>query len=378
MKRVGINAVVLTPRSGGLLTYLSNLIDHILALPSDIKFSLFFSREFLNDDSRYAELPQSIGLPLSGSQPKTRILKELLVWPRTLRQQPIDLFHSPISYIPLGVSGPAIVTIHDLGFFHYPAHYTRLRCKYLQKMIARAARKALKIIAISEYTKNDIIETLGIPAEKIECIYHGFDATPFRATHIEEQIARIRAKYQLPEQFILAVGHLEPRKNYLRLLQAFHQLREQQKIPHHLIIVGQENWLYKPFYELMHQLKLNNAVHFTGFVDQADLPAIYQLADVFILPTLFEGFGIPVLESMAAGTPVVCSNVASLPEIGQQAALYFNPYEVADMSEKIWQLINNEQVQQQFIQAGFENIKRFQWHECAQKTVNLYQAVLTN
>lgn len=375
MKKVGLNAVMLTPQSGGILVYIKNLIDNLLILQSDIQLQLFFSQNFLKYYPQYVRLENSEGLRLSGEKPKIRIISEPFVWPRTIRRFQLDLFHSPISYIPFGVRIPAIVTIHDLGFFHFPEHYTKLRCKFLQKMIALAANKATKIIAISDYTKNDIIETFKINSDKLVRIYEGFDAERFKITYTEEQIQEIRNKYRLPEKYVLSVGHLEPRKNYLRLLKAFHQVREQEKIPHKLIIVGRENWLFTPFYELLDQLKLQEAVSFTGFVEQVDLPAVYQLADLFTLPTLFEGFGFPALESMAAGTAVVCSNATSLPEICKQAAVYYNPYDVDDMSDKLIQVLHNEHLKQSLIQKGFENIKRFSWERCAQQTMKVYQQI---
>jgi glycosyltransferase involved in cell wall biosynthesis len=141
------------------------------------------------------------------------------------------------------------------------------------------------------------------------------------------------------------------------------------------VIVGRENWLFKSFYEKIRQLKLENLVHFTGFVAHEDLPALYQMADVFVLPSLFEGFGFPPLESMAAGTPVVCSNVTSLPEICGDAALLFDPYQVGQIAEKIHELLKNSDLKASLIQNGFQNIKHFSWSQCAQETVNIYKNI---
>jgi glycosyltransferase involved in cell wall biosynthesis len=377
MARIGINAVVLTPQSGGLLVYVQNLIDNLLALKSEIQIQLFFSHNFLKQFPNYAKLPNSTGLSLNGENPKLRILKESFVWQKVIREFNLDLFHSPISYIPFGVKIPAVVTIHDLGFFHQPQNYTRLRVKFLQQMIARAAKRADRIIAISEFTRKDVIEYFKIPADKVTCIYQGFDAERFQKKYPLEQITQIKNKYRLPEKFILSVGHLEPRKNFNRLLQAFYEIRQQERIPYKLIIVGRENWLFTSFYKLMEQFNLQEDVIFTGFVDHDDLAALYQLADLFVLPTLFEGFGFPLLESMAAGTPVVCSNATCLPEIGQNAAIYFNPYDVGDMSQKILDVLKNIKLKENLVNRGYENINRFNWRSCAEETIRVYQEGLS-
>ncbi|MBN2089077.1 glycosyltransferase family 4 protein [candidate division KSB1 bacterium] len=375
MKTIAINGIVLTPQSGGILVYVQNLIDQFLAMNPDWDFKIFFSENFLSQYSQYQNLNQVIGLPVTGDSPFKRIFYETYAWPKLIKKYKVSLFHSPISYIPLRMPIPSVVTIHDLRSFHEPEYYNWLRGNYLSYMIRQCAKKVQKIIAISDYTKNDIIETLEVPAEKVVRIYEGFDPERFQIQYTAEQKAQIRNKYHLPEQYILSVGHLEPRKNFIRLIAAYHQLRQEQHIPHKLIIVGRENWLFKSFYEKIRELKLENLVHFIGFVAHEDLPAVYQMADVFVLPTLFEGFGFPPLESMAAGTAVACSNVTSLPEICGDAALFFDPLNVQQIAERIFNLINNNEIKESFVQKGFQNILRFSWQECARETANIYKNI---
>ncbi len=375
MKTIAINGIVLTPQSGGILVYVQSLIDQFLAMDLEFDLKLFFSQNFLVQNPQYKAFRQFIGLPIEGDSPYKRIFYETFAWSKLIKKYKLNLFHSPISYFPLGISIPSVVTIHDLRSFHEPEYYNWLRGQYLSYMIRQSAHKAKKIIAISDYTQKDIIETLKVPAEKVVRIYEGFDRERFQVQYSAEQKKQIRDKYQLPEQFILSVGHLEPRKNFIRLIQAFHQLRQESRIPHHLVIVGRENWLFKSFYEKIQELKLEKLVHFTGFVAHEDLPAVYQMADVFVLPTLFEGFGFPPLESMAAGTAVACSNVTSLPEICGDAALFFDPLNVQQIAERIINLINNNDIKESFIQKGFQNILRFSWQECARETANIYKDI---
>lgn len=375
MKAVAINGIVLTPQSGGILVYVQSLIDQFLAMNLDWDLKIFFSENFLGQYQQYQNLNQVIGLPVTGDSPFKRIFYETCAWPKLIKKYELNLFHSPISYIPLRMPIPSVVTIHDLRSFHEPEYYNWLRGNYLCYMIHRSAHQAQKIIAISDFTRNDIIETLKVPAEKVVRIYEGFDPERFQIHYSAEQKAQIQNKYHLPEPYILSVGHLEPRKNFIRLIAAYHQLRQEQHIPHQLIIVGRENWLFKSFYEKIRELKLENLVHFTGFVAHEDLPAVYQMADVFVLPTLFEGFGFPPLESMAAGTAVACSNVTSLPEICGDAALLFDPYHKEQIAAKIFELLNNPVLKESLIQKGHRNIKRFSWLACARETVNIYKNI---
>lgn len=376
MPNIAINATVLTPKSGGILVYIQNLIDRLLLDPEEFDVYYFFSNHFLKYFPEYTQSDKVIGLNLSGENPRKRILTDPLKWPGILKKYRIDAFHSPISYIPFGVHVPAVATIHDLRSFHVRENYSLLRGAFLRQMIRRTARKAAKIIAISDYTRNDLIETLGVPEEKVVRIYEGFDAAPFQVTYTGQQLRGIREKYNLPEKYLLSVGHLEPRKNFIRLIQAFNMAIRENKIPHKLVIVGKENYRYQQFYEILAKLNLQKMVQFTGFVAQEDLPAIYQQASVFILPTLFEGFGFPPLESMAAETPVISSNVTSLPEICGNAALFFNPYDEKELVEKIVTLINDQKLQKNLINKGLQNINRFNWERCTMETVKVYREIL--
>ncbi|MBN1348788.1 glycosyltransferase family 4 protein [candidate division KSB1 bacterium] len=376
MKKIAINATMLTPQSGGILVYILNLIETLIAHEPDIQVLPFFSNNFLAQFPQYAKLPHARGLNLSGERPRTRVLLDALVLPRLLNQCQIDLFHSPISYFPFGVTIPAVLTIHDLRAFHFPENYDRIRGAFLRKRITGSARKAEKIIAISDYTKDDIISTLKIPAQKVVRIHQGFAPARFDRRITEEELDRIRKRYQLPEKYILSIGHLEPRKNFSRLIRAFHQLRQEAKIPHKLIIIGRETWNHQLFYEEMHRLNLQDAVIFTGFVEDDDLTALYHTADICVLPSLFEGFGFSPLESMAAGTAVVCSNTTSFPEICGNAAEYFDPHKVEDMSATILKVLQNETLKRSLILQGFENIKRFSFEKCAHETAAVYRGAL--
>lgn len=374
-KHIAINAVMYSESLGGVATYIRNLVTGALNTTSpDWEIITFASK---NAKSLFGESCYDLHYTyLPAAHPVPRILGEKIYWPYLIKRHKIDLFHSPISYIPPGVNIPAIMTIHDLRYFHFPETYTRLRRNFLEKMIPISAKRAWKIIAVSEYTKKDIIEKLGIPPEKIIVIHEGIDSKKFTQQYDSSLQNEIKKKYQLPSKYILAVGHLEPRKNYIRLLEAFKIFKEKYKSPHSLVIVGQENWFYKNIYKRVNELKIDNFIHFTGYVPDDDLVIIYKSATVFIAPSIFEGFGLTPLEAMAAGVPVIVSNAAAHPEICGDAALYFNPYNIDEIAETLEQTISNEHIREMLKQKAVSQISKFKWSDCCSKTFQLYKHCL--
>ncbi|MBN2410434.1 glycosyltransferase family 4 protein [candidate division KSB1 bacterium] len=376
MKRVAINAVVLHERSGGLGQYMNYLIQFFGEKKFEFEPVIYLSKKFYETSGKFKKYNNIKTLDVSPYNPVKRIFREAFVWRKTLRTDHIDLFFSPLSYIPLGVNVPSVMTIHDLGYFHFKEHYTFLRVNFLKKMIRSSAGRAEKIITISDYSKKDIVHTFNLNPDKIAVIYEGINTDFFAIKYSGNEITTIKEKYNLPDKYILSVGHLEPRKNYCRLIEAFHQLKVKYNIEHSLVIVGQENWYFKEIYHKVSELDLNNSVIFTKFVEKEALPAVYQLADLFVTASLFEGFGFTPLESMAAGTPAAVSDCTSLPEITGDAALLFDPYDIDDIAEKLYVLLTNGLLRKKLIGKGFENIKRFQWETCCLETAKELTKVL--
>ncbi|RPI02964.1 MAG: glycosyltransferase family 1 protein, partial [Calditrichaeota bacterium] len=268
------------------------------------------------------------------------------------------------------------ITVHDLRRFHFPETYPRLRGLFLDKMIPRSIEQATKIIAVSEFTKQDILKLFGIESEKVQVVHSGIDSHRFSTPASSARKEQIRRQYLLPELYILAVGHLEPRKNYAQLIEAYASMRAQKRISHHLVIVGQENWHYQNLYRRIKQLNLDSHVHFLGFVDFHDLPQIYQMASLFVAPSLFEGFSFTPLEAMAAGIPVAVSNTASHPEVCSDAAAYFDPYDVENMADTLLRLLDDSQFRQRLVHMGKKNILRFTWEKCIDETFKIYEELL--
>jgi Glycosyltransferase len=250
----------------------------------------------------------------------------------------VDLFHATEHLLPRFSSVRTVFTLHDLIFLFYPEAHKPLNRWFLTLMMPRFLRAADAVIAVSECTKRDAMRLYGLDEAKIRVIYEG--VSPRFRPASPEAIAAVRARYNLPECFILYVGTIEPRKNLTALLEAFHHLLATHDL--RLVIVGKKGWLYEGFFRRLRELGLEDRVIFTGYVPDEDLPAIYSAADLFVFPSLYEGFGLPVLEAMACGTPVVCSNTSSLPEVAGDAALLVDPTDVRALAGAIERVLTDE------------------------------------
>ncbi len=283
-----------------------------------------------------------------------------------------DVFHAT-EHLLMPLRGvKTILTVHDLIFHRFPEHHKRLNYLFLNRAMPLFVRRADAIIAISEATKRDLITLYGTPEQKIHVIYEAADAHFHPAK--PEQIAEVRQRYNLPERFILTVGTIEPRKNYARLLEALIEVRNNDPALQ-WVIVGGKGWLYEPFMAQLAATGAQEWVHFPGFVPDADLPALYSAATLYVMASVYEGFGLPILEGMACGAPVVSSNAASLPELGGQAARYFNPLDVRDMHERLAAILASPAEQATMRAQGLHQAHRFSGERTASETINLYETV---
>lgn len=283
----------------------------------------------------------------------------------------VDVFHATDHLLPRFSRIKTVFTLHDLIFLFHPETHKPLNRWFLTLMMPRFLRAADAIIAVSECTKRDAVRAYGIPEEKITVIYEGVSPR-FRPAD-PETVQAMRAKYGLPEHFILYVGTIEPRKNLTALLEAMTNL---QSAICNLVIVGKKGWLYEGFFQRLRELGLEERVHFTGYVPDEDLPALYSAADLFVFPSLYEGFGLPVLEAMACGAPVVCSDTSSLPEVAGDAALLVNPTDVRALAAAIERVLTDEALRASLQARGLERARRFTWEEAARRTLEVYQQVL--
>lgn len=268
---------------------------------------------------------------------------------------------------------PTVLTVHDLIFHHLPEHHKILNRWYLNMTLPLYCRRADHIIAVSEATRRDLLTIYQLPPEKVSVIYEA--AAPRFRPQTDTHLAAIRQRYQLPERYLLYVGTIEPRKNLTRLLHAWEKLYQAHQAPP-LVIVGKRGWLASDLFVALENIPAHKAVLLTGYIQDADLPAIYAGATAFVFPSLYEGFGLPPLEAMACGTPVACSNTSSLPEVVGDAALTFNPTNLDAMTETLKRLLNDVDLQVELRVRGLQRAAKFSWERTAQETLTVYERLL--
>ncbi len=266
-----------------------------------------------------------------------------------------------------------VITIHDLSFIRFPELFRPANRLYLSAMTRVSARRARRIIAVSAHTRSATVQLLGVPAERIDVVYHGVEPT-FRPLSPDD-VAEFRRRRGLPERFVLAVGTLEPRKNHVRLLEAFARARDATV---KLIFVGGKGWLYDELFTRVEQLGLRDAVCFPGYVENGELPYWYNAALCLAYPSLYEGFGLPVLEAQACGTPVLTSNLTSLTEAAGDAALLVDPYDVEALAAGLEQLLKDRPLRDELRERGIAHARQFSWPRAAQETVSVYRRALEN
>ncbi|NOU92955.1 glycosyltransferase [Paenibacillus sp. LMG 31456] len=291
-----------------------------------------------------------------------------------LAKNKADIYHGTnFTYTP-SVKAKSIITIHDLAYMRYPESTSDRIYKHHSNWVPFSARQCDQIIAVSQQTKSDIIELLNIPENKVDVVYHAagdnFQFVPYTASILE--------KYNLPEKYILFVGTLEPRKNLLGLLKAFYLLKKEYSCSEKLVIVGAKGWKFTPIFEWVQEHYLEEEVIFTGFIDDEDLPGLYSAASVFVMPSIYEGFGLPLLEAMQCRTPVIGSNVSSIPEIIGEAGMLLAPDDPMAWAEGMYGIVSDSTVRETYSQLAFERSKQFTWDKAAAETKQVYEKVLGN
>jgi len=287
--------------------------------------------------------------------------------PRALYQQKPDIVFNPGHYSPLFSFAPLVISIMDLGYMRFPQHFTKPIYWKLKLWTGLSIKRARHIFAISESTKNDIIRYYKVNLDKITITYPGYDKKKFNTKVKEEKVKKVSQKYRIKGDYLLFLSTLKPRKNVEGLLEAFKNLEIKGL---KLVIAGRKGWLFQSIFAKAKELGLESKVVFTGFVDEADVPALMKGAKVFILPSFWEGFGIPVVEAMACSTPVVVSNAGSLPEIVGEGGIIINPYNPEEIAQGIEKAIDNRD---DLIKKGLRQAQKFSWQKCAEKTIKILE-----
>lgn len=363
--RIGIYARGISGKVGGAKEYIKSMTKAIIKNIKD-NDELYI---FHNLDKKYFNSnKKNVHEILLNS--KNKIFCDFVLAPCSLNKLDLDVVLFPKNVVPFLVNSKKIVMVHDLAHFmpEYNA-YPLIDTLYMKKMIKNSCKKSDKIIAVSENTKKDIVNILKIPESKIKVIYEAADEK-YKIIIDKEKISLFRKKYNLCNKYILFTGGISPRKNLIRFIKAFNQISN--KIPHKLVITGGKGWKNKDELKMINKTK---KVMRIGFVKDEDMPYLYNLADLYVYPSLYEGFGLPILEAQACGCPVVCSNLSSIPEVAGNSVLYFNPYKIKDIGDKIMMLAKNESLKKDLIKKGFKNVKRFSWKKEVKQLLKVIENV---
>lgn len=370
---VAINAHLLAHtrsfRRAGVSNYIEALLKHLGDIDQINRYSVYTTRGL---DGSVLGLPPNFRVFPSSFptiNPRVRIPWEQLIAPILLRFNGADVFHGVLNVTPLFCPIPSVVTIHDLAFLSFPQTFRRLNRRYLIWATRTSARRAARILAVSEATKQEIVRLLGIPPERIIVTYDACDARFQPPDPIK--LEAFRRQSGLPERFILFLGTLEPRKNIPTLLDAYASIASHTDAP--LIIGGAKGWLYDAIFAKVEALALGDRVRFVGYIDQAVQPLWYAAATVFAFPSLYEGFGMPPLEAMACGTPVVTSTSSSLPEVVGDAGITVSPTDAKALGEALLCVLDDTALHTELRERGLRQAERFSWHETAKRTLMAYR-----
>lgn len=369
---VGINAHLLAGEAGyrraGIHQYIAQVLRHLPREEDEPAYTVYTKYE--------SDFLQQPGITAVSTRVPTesrlfRIVWEQLIWPWQNWRNQIDLLHSMAFVLPLMATKPAIVTIYDLSFLHFPDNFPAAQRFYLTSQTRRSAKKAKRIITISQSAKQDVHQFFNIPLHKIDVVYPGVDS--MYCCLPEDEVAAFKEKRGINGRFILHLGTLQPRKNIPLLLEAFAQLADPTL---KLILVGGKGWMFDAIFERVRSLDLVDRVIFTGYAPDDELPLWYNAADLFVLPSQYEGFGMPIVDAMACGTPVIAANNSSLPEAIGQAGMLFAPNSVADLAERMANVLYNAEISDKMRQLGMEHARTFSWEQAGRETAVIYQKVL--
>lgn len=373
--RIAIDYTAAVNQSAGIGRFVRSLVAALARIDAENEYLLVHAAPNGDVTPVYPSAPNFRRRQLRFSQ---RLLD--IVWhrlglplPANLMTGPVDIFHSPDFVLPPVRQARTLLTVHDLAFLLQPECADASLRQYLEQAVPRSARRADFVVADSENTRNDVICLLGVPPERVEVVPGGVDPS-FAPVEDPDRLAAVRAHLGVGDHpFILAVGVIEPRKNLRLLFDAYQLLRDRRAIPHRLVVVGRRGWLWEDIVAHAERSPYRDDIRFVGFVPEGDIAAVYSAADVFAFPSLYEGFGLPPLEAMACGTPVVASRSSSLPEVVGEAGLLVDPHSVDELAAALEQLIEDQALRAELRRRGLERAGHFTWEAAAARLLAVYR-----
>jgi glycosyltransferase involved in cell wall biosynthesis len=366
--KVGIMLRHYEQHEGGVKLYTKTILPLLFTLGQQHKYVLMYQNPKLI--GTYSSYPNVEEVALS--MPVTVLWDQIAV-PWIAKRKKLDLIFNPKFTIPFFTKAKTAFVLHGSEWFAIPNHFRRYDQWYFNLFVPLYCRYADAFIAVSNAVKDDAVEYMRVDPAKIFAIHNGFDPATFRPVRDPERLLAVRQKYKLPERFIVWVGQIESRKNVSRLLRAFASIRD--KVPHQLVLVGEQRWSTAEELRVIEELKLADRLCLPGWIWHDDLPAVYSLADLFAFPSLYEGFGIPIIEAMACGCPVVTANTCAPPEIVMDAGQVVDPYSVEDIAAAMLKVLTDYPLRQQMSDRGIERATHFSWHKCVTAMLQMLDVI---
>lgn len=367
--RIGIDLHTLTNFKQGTHTYTMNIVRELLAMDRDNEYVMYITKK--NEGIR--DVFSQPNVAFHHVFPHQRLIRIPVSLPLRLAYDRIDVFHCQYM-APLTAVTPFVVMMHDVIHEYMPEFYPKGLCMMMRILYPLSVKRAKHVLTVSESSKRDIMKYYNVPEEKITVTYDAV-SDDFRPIDDRAAIDAVKARYGIRGGYVFYVGRLEPRKNLATLIRAYHQMKRKAVCDHKLVIAGMKYYQYDLLFSLVMELGLGDNVIFPGHVEDHDLPLLMNGATVFAYPTFAEGFGIPPLEAMACGTPVVTSNTSSLPEVVGDAGLMVDPHSVNELASALERLISDESLRHTLSQRGLEQAKLFRWDDSARKTLEVFRKV---
>jgi len=361
--RFSVDAHAIGQHLTGNETYIHNLLNSFAVLDRDSDFVAYVSRRGVAE-----QLPERFLKRFVSSNPFVRLGADL---PRRVREDRPKLLH--VQYTaPLFCSAPIVVSVHDVSFLEHPEYFTPFRAVQLRYTVRRTVKLASRILTPSEFSKRSILAAYRLADEKVVVVPNGVSSA-FRPLARETARRWVTSSLGLEQPFLLTVGDLQPRKNHLGLIRAFERLiASHPELPHHLVVVGKESWRGSAVRDAAKASPVASRIHFTGFVTDPELHQLYGACDLFVYPSFYEGFGLPILEAMACGRAVACSNTSAMPEVADSAAILFDPRSTDELVLAMRDLLLNPELRMRMERLGAQRAALFSWEHTAAKTLNVY------
>ena len=370
--RIAIDAHSVGAKLAGNESYATNLIEALAQVDSVNEYTLYVTTA----EARARFSQRWPNFRVQTTFPHTPLIRIPVTLAAELRKRPVDVLHVQFTAPPFSPC-PVVVSVHDLSFEHLPQTFNRRSRTQLRLTVRHSVKRAARILTLSEHTRRDMIETYGTSPERITAIPLAAPSY-FGRVREERELQRVRHIYGIEGDYILCVSSIQPRKNLPRLVRAYESLRNKRgpgKLPK-LVLVGKCAWLYDETLRSIEEGRMKDSIILTGYVPQSDLPALYSGSICFVYPSYFEGFGLPPLEAMKCGTPVIAGNRTSLPEVVGDAGILVDPFDVNAIAAAIERLVDDPDLRQQLSVKGVARSRLFDWNETARRTLKIYEQVV--